>query len=40
MIKNAKSYMRIAKEWSTNSQAQRTKVGCIIVKDHRKKISY
>ena len=35
MIKNAKSYMRIAKEWSTNSQAQRTKVGCIIVKDHR-----
>ena len=35
MIKNAKSYMRIAIEWSTNSKANRSKVGCIIVKDRR-----
>tara|TARA_Y100001973_G_C5197786_1_gene335508 strand:- start:2460 stop:2879 length:420 start_codon:yes stop_codon:yes gene_type:complete len=35
MIKNAKSYMRIAKEWSTNSHAVRKKVGCIIVNNGR-----
>ena len=28
------SYMAIAEVWAQNSRAQRSKVGCIIVKDH------
>ena len=35
MIKNAKSYMRMAHEWSLNSHAQRSKVGCLIIKNTR-----
>ena len=33
MIKNAEAYMRMAHEWSLNSNAKRTKVGCLIIKD-------
>ena len=33
LIKNAKSYMKMAELWASNSRAKRQKVGCLIIKD-------
>tara|TARA_R100001594_G_scaffold14555_1_gene30981 strand:- start:2175 stop:2591 length:417 start_codon:yes stop_codon:yes gene_type:complete len=34
MIKNANTYMRMAKLWADNSTSKRNKVGCLIVKNN------